>query len=248
MKIKIINPNTCLDMTKSIEMVANEYAHANTNIVAVSPKRGPISIESYYDEALATIGVMEEIVTSQTEMFDGYIIACFGDPGLSQAREITDTPVVGIAEASMFMACMLGSRFSILSTVKRFEIPMLELIKKYGLESRCASVRYTDMPVIEFEQNKKKGEQNLLEIAYKAVNEDNAEVLCLGCAGMVGFDKILEKKIGVPVIDPVAAAVKALEGIIGCRKKTSKVNTFKKLRSKEIIGFSPLLTHKVFEF
>ena len=241
MRIKIINPNTCLEMTKSIELCAKKYANLDTEIIAVSPDRGPITIEDHYDEALATVGVMEEIIKGQLEKYDGYITACFGDPGLYQGREISEAPVVGIAEASMFMACMLGNKFSIISTLKRFKAPMEELIKRYGIENRCASIRCTDIPVLEFEQNKAKCEELLLKLGKEAVSLDGAEVLCLGCAGMVGFDNILEKELGVPVIDPVAAAVKFLEGIIKYGKKTSKVMTFRPVEKKEIIGYPDTL-------
>lgn len=241
MKIKIINPNTCLAMTKSIELCAKKYANPGTEIVAVSPERGPITIEDYYDEALATVGVMEEIRKGQLEGFDGYITACFGDPGLYQGRELCSVPVIGIAEASLFMACMLGYKFSIISILERFKAPMEELVKKYGVEGRCASVRCTDVPVIEFEQDKSKGEKALYKAGKEAVELDGAEVLCLGCAGMVGFDEVLEKKLGIPVIDPVAAAVKFLEGIISYGKKTSKIMTFRVPEKKEIIGFPSTL-------
>lgn len=241
MKIKIINPNTCLDMTKSIEAMAKKCARQGTEIVAVSPERGPISIEDYYDETLAAVGVIEEVKKGLAEDFDGYIIACFGDPGLYPSRELSDAPVIGIAEASLFMACMLGHKFSIISILKRFKAAMEELVRKYGLESRCASVRCSDLTVLECEKDRGKTKQALLKAGKQAVEMDGAEVLCLGCAGMVGFDEELEKELGVPVIDPVVAAVKIIEGIIDCGKKTSKIMTFRPPEPKEIIGYPKTL-------
>ena len=123
MKIKIINPNTSADMTRSIRAAAQRYARSETEIVTVSPERGPITIEDHYDEVLAAVGAMEEVKKGLSEGFDGYIIACFGDTGLYACRELTEAPVVGIAEASLLMACMLGYKFSILSILfSRFAI------------------------------------------------------------------------------------------------------------------------------
>ncbi|MCL0077201.1 aspartate/glutamate racemase family protein [Dehalococcoidia bacterium] len=243
MRIKIINPNTCEDMTRSIEATARKYARQGTEIVAVSAPRGPISIEDFYDEALAAVGVMEEVRKglSVSEGFEGYIIACFGDPGLYACREMSEAPVIGIAEASLFMACMLGHKFSILSILKRFEAAMEELVKKYGLESRCASVRCTDVAVVDFEKDREKAKDALLKAGRQAIEEDGAEVLCLGCAGMVGFDKQLEKELKVPVIDPVVAAVKMIEGIIDYGGKTSKILTFRFPEKKDITGFAKVL-------
>jgi len=241
MRIKIINPNTHQGMTRAIGETARRCARGDTEVVAVSPERGPLTIEDYYDEALATVGVMEEVKKGQTEGFDGYITACFGDPGLYQSREISDAPVIGIAEASLFMACMLGYKFSIISILERFKGPMEELVRKYGLESRCASVRCTNVAVAEFERDKSKGEDALLKAGKQAVEIDGAEVLCLGCAGMVGFDEELENELGVPVIDPVIAAVKMLERIIDCGRKTSKIMTFRPPEPKEITGYPEIL-------
>ena len=241
MKIKIINPNTCLDMTRSIEVVAKKYAGPETGITAVSPERGPISIEDYYDEALATIGVLEEVKKGVEEGYDGYIIACFGDPGLYPSRELSEAPVIGIAEASFYMACALGPKFSILSILERFKAPMEELVRKYGLENRCASVRCSNIAVLDFEKDKLKARDALVNAGKQAIEEDGAEVLCLGCAGMVGFDRELERELGVPVIDPVVAAVKTIEGIISYGKKTSKIRTFQTPEPKEITGFPETL-------
>lgn len=241
MKIKVINPNTSVDMTRSIGAAARRYARPETELVTVSPERGPITIEDHYDEVLAAVGAIEEVKKGLSEGFDGYIIACFGDTGLYACRELAEAPVVGMAEASFLMACMLGHKFSILSILSRFRTAMEDLVKAYGLESRCASVRCTDVRVIDFEKNKKKAKDALLKAGRKAIEEDGAEVLCLGCAGMLELDQELEKELKVPVIDPVAAAVKMIEGIIDYGKKTSKISTFQPPVAKEIKGYPDTL-------
>jgi len=81
--------------------------------------------------------------------FDGAIVACFGDPGLFAARELTTAPVVGISEASMLTALTLGRRFSILTTTPRNAAKLEDLVRLYGLESRCASVRASRMTVLD---------------------------------------------------------------------------------------------------
>ena len=107
MRIKIINPNTTWSMTEKIGACARTVASAGTEIVAVSPAMGPVSIESHYDEALAVPGLLQEIAAGEREGIDGYVIACFGDPGLKAARELARGPVVGIAEAAMHLASMV---------------------------------------------------------------------------------------------------------------------------------------------
>ncbi len=136
---------------------------------------------------------------------------------------------------------MLGYKFSILSIPGRFKTAMEGLVKGNGLESRCASVRCTDVAVLDFEKDKKKAKDALLKAGRKAIEEDGAEVLCLGCAGMLELDEELEKELKVPVIDPVAAAVKMIEGIIDYGKKTSKISTFQPPVAKEIKGYPDTL-------
>ena len=113
MKIRIINPNTTWSMTEKIGACARAVARPGTEIVAVSPSMGPASIESHYDEALAVPGLLQEIARGEAAGVDGYVIACFGDPGLKAARELARGPVVGIAEAAMHLASMVGTRFSV---------------------------------------------------------------------------------------------------------------------------------------
>ncbi|MBW2124069.1 MAG: aspartate/glutamate racemase family protein, partial [Deltaproteobacteria bacterium] len=113
MRILIVNPNTTSEMTASIGEAARRYARPDTEIVALNPDRGPVSIEGYFDEVVAAEATVE-LLAEHGGRFDAYVISCFGDPGLFAAREILDAPVIGIAEAAMLTACMLGYRFSIL--------------------------------------------------------------------------------------------------------------------------------------
>src|SRR3982750_1764322 len=98
MKIKIINPNTTWSMTDKIGECARKGAFPGTEVVAVSPAMGPASIEGYYDEAMSVPGILNEIRKGEAEGVDGYVIACFGDPGLYAAREAARGPVIGVAE------------------------------------------------------------------------------------------------------------------------------------------------------
>lgn len=227
MRIKIINPNTSQKMTESIARAAQKYAHQGTELVVTNPRSGPRSIDCLYEEALSLAGVLEEVERGLADNIDGFVIACFNDPGLFAARELSSVPVVGIAESSFFFACMLGYRFSIISNLKSEDAAMWELVKRYGIGLRCASVRPADVEVLDCERNREKVKKGLARAGRLAIREDKAEVLCLGCAGMTEMDKALEKELGIPVIDPVAAGVKAIEGLVACEKRTSKISSYR---------------------
>jgi allantoin racemase len=137
----------------------------------------------------------------------------------------------------MLLACTVAYRFSILSMPKRSFAGMQELVRRYGLEHRCASIRLIDAPVLEVESNLAQMKKLLISEARKAVEEDGAEAILLGCAGLSGVDKEFERELGVPVIDGVVAAVKILEALHDYGLATSKSLTYRQPEKKRILGF-----------
>jgi allantoin racemase len=237
MKLMILNPNTTEDFTQAIHAVGDEVKSPGTEVVSLNPSRGPRSIESLYDELLSCGPCLELLLSRQAE-FDGFVIACYGNhPVINAAREALRQPVVGIMEASLHLACVVGHSFSVISSGDRAVTMFWEAIRAFGLESRCASVRSTGTPVLALEgTGKANTEELILAEARKAVEEDGAEVISLGCAGMAGLDKRLKHELGVPVIDGVAAAVKLMEALIGCGIQTSKRRAYSPLDGKELAG------------
>lgn len=238
-RIKAINPNTTPEMTENIGRQVRRYTSNDVEVEAVSPERGPESIESYYDDFLAVPGVLEEVMTAEPEV-DAFINACWGDPGIDACREVTAKPVVGIAEASMYVANMLGAEFSVATILPRARDFIEERVHTTGLWGQCASVRCTDLTVVETEETREAATEALYDAAERAVEEDGAEVVCLGCAGMGGLDEPLEARLPVPVIDSVAAAGVITEGMVRLGKATSKVMTYKQPESKRIDGYPDL--------
>ena len=222
MKILCINPNSSQEVTVGIENICKNYALPTTEIEVKCIKEAPPGIESYHDSAISEKYLLDKF-EEWKEQYDGFVVACHSDIGVDLLRELTDKPVIGIGEASMLFALPLGHKFSILS-LKKKKIPQKEdLVKKYGLVNRCASIRDTGLGVIANYQEKK---EKLIQEGEKAVKEDGAEVLILGCAGMAGLDKEIEKVVGVPVIDGVVSAIMTIESFIRYRVSTSKVGKY----------------------
>ncbi|HDP37104.1 Asp/Glu/hydantoin racemase [Candidatus Atribacteria bacterium HGW-Atribacteria-1] len=222
MKILCINPNSSPEVTEGIEKICKEYALPDTEIEVKYIQNAPSGIESYHDAAVSEKYLLDRF-EEWKEKYDGFIIACHSDIGVDLLRELTDKPVIGIGEASMLFALPLGHKFSILS-LKRKKIPQKEdLVKKYGLENRCASIRATGLGVVANYLEKK---EKLIQEGKKAVEEDGAEVLILGCAGMAGLDKEIEKIVDVPVIDGVVSAIMMMESLIRYGVNTSKVGKY----------------------
>jgi allantoin racemase len=240
MKILVINPNTTEAMTRDIEAQARRYAAADSEIEAISPRWGPASIEGHLEEELAAVATLEAIADRAGD-YDGVIIACYGDPGLYAARELSPVPVVGIAEASMLMACMVAHRFSVVTVLPRIKPLIEDVVARYGLSDRCASVRATSLAVLDIERDPDGAEREIAAEASVAVASDGAEAICLGCAGMGPLDRRVQEAVEVPVIDGVAAATKLLEGLLGYGLATSRVAAFKAPGPKELTGDSEVL-------
>ena len=237
MRILFVNPNTSEAFTQRIQSIVNQYALPSTTADAKNPAAGPRSIEGIFDELLSSQGTLE-LVLNELDHYDAFVIACYSDhPTIYALREITEKPVLGIAEASMYMACMLGHRFSVVTTNMEWEPLLWDAVGHYGLKERCASIRSTGMPVLALEKaSPAETYQLILKGARQAVEQDGAEVICLGCAGMTGMDKSLEAELKIPVIDGVIGALKLLESLVGYSLSTSKQKTYRRPGYKELIG------------
>ena len=236
MKIKVINPNTTMAMTEGIGEAAREAARAGTEIVAVSPDFGPESIESYHDECVAACGVLDEVRKGGAEGVDAYVVACYGDPGLQAARELTERPVIGIAEASFYTASMLAARFSVVSVIPRVRTMLEEMVRGYGMAERIIAIRTTPLHVLDIERDPAGSMEKLRDEVRRSVREDDAEAVCLGCAGFARFAAELEAELGVPVLDGVVCATKQAELLVELGKTTSKRKTYRPPEQKRFTG------------
>jgi allantoin racemase len=236
MRILVINPNTSEEMTSDIGDAARRYARADTEIETVCPDWGPRSIEGHYEDYVAAVATLD-VIRERAGGFDGVVIACFGDPGLPAARELSPVPVVGIAEAAMLTACMVAHGFSIVSVLPRVKPFLEDVVRYHGLESRCASIRTTPLSVLDCERDPSAAEREIVKASRAAIADDGAEAICLGCAGMGPLDKAVQGQIGVPVLDGTACAVKLLEGIVDYGLFTSRVAAYKEPEPKEFVNY-----------
>ncbi|POM24948.1 Asp/Glu/Hydantoin racemase [Actinomadura rubteroloni] len=216
-RITLVNPNTAREMTEAIGRGARAVAASGTVVTAVGPAMGPASVESHYDAALAVPGVLAEIAAAPDA--DGFVIACFGDPGLDAAREVASGPVVGIAEAAMHTATLLGRGFSIVTTLARTIGRTEELAHRYGFAAACRGVHACDVPVLELDSPSARAA--VLDRCAAALATDRSDVLVLGCAGMTELTGAISAKLGVPVVDGVAAATKLVESLVALGLRTS---------------------------
>ena len=225
MLIQVVNPNTTASMTDLIGRSARAVAGPGTAVVAVHPDMGPASIESHYDEALAVPGLLTQVAAGDAAGADAHVIACFGDPGLDAAREVARGPVAGIAEAGMRAATFLGRGFGVVTTLQRTTGRAWELAGRYGVREQCRTVRAVEIPVLALETDPAARSRIAAECA-DVVAAEGCDAIVLGCAGMADLAAELTARVGVPVVDGVAAAVVAVEGLVRLGLSTGKRGEF----------------------
>ena len=226
MKILVINPNTSKSMTEHIRKELNRIKRSDTELTVVYAEKGPETIESAYDEAFAVPPTLDLVKKANQEGYDAIILACFSDPGLEAAKEVSEIPVIGIEESTLHMAAMLGARFSVITPRKQRIAMRKEHVHMRGMDHFLASVRSLDLSVAETDADPQKTKKKVLEVARAAVEEDGAEVIILGCAGMAGYAPELESKLGVKVLDPSAVALKMAEAMVDLGLRHSKLGLF----------------------
>jgi allantoin racemase len=241
MRIHVINPNTTASMTKKIGVAAKAAASPGVEVRAVNPDFGPPSIEGYFDEAFSVPGLLAEI--AKAPQTDAFVIACFDDTGLEAARSATEAPVIGIGEAAFHMASLVAEKFSVVTTLARSIAPIERNLVKYGLAGRCGRVRASNVPVLALEGPGSDARRMIEAEIKRALAEDGAEAIVLGCAGMTDLVRDLERSVGAPVLDGVACAVSLAESLVRIGLRTSKRNTYAPPLTKTYAGefgrFSP---------
>ena len=234
MRVLVVNPNTTATMTAKIGVAARAAAAPATEIIAVNPDSGPPSIEGYFDEVFAIPGLIAEM--GKAGQVDATIIACFDDTGLDAARSFSASPVIGIGEAAFHLASFIAGKFAVVTTLSR-SVPAIEHnLVRYGLMSRCARVRAADVAVLDLEIAGSPARARISREIDRAIHEDHAEAIVLGCAGMADLAAALSKEHGLPVVDGVAAAVKLAESLVGLGLKTSKRGGYASPLPKSYLG------------
>lgn len=228
MKLRIITPITSHGFASIDEFIP--VVRPDTELSHVEIDHGPASIESDFDEMLATPATVARIIEAEREGMDAVIINCMGDPGMDAGREAVRIPVIGPCEATMHVASMLGHTFSVITVLKSLRRQFEDEAKVYGLREKLASVRAVEIPVLELEDDFNRLVKLLADEAQLAVEEDGAHVMLFGCTGMIGAAQAVEEELvrrgypDVPVIDSMVWAVKMAEAMAGMGLRHSKMS------------------------
>jgi allantoin racemase len=241
MHILILNPNTTSAVTDLLTAAARPVAAHGTELIPLTAPRGLPYIST---RAEAQIGgaIALEMLADHHRTLDAAILAAFGDPGLFGARELFDIPIVGMSEAAMLTACMLGHRFAIVTFASALGSWFRDCVEMHGLQSRCAGIRALDQRFASITDVQHEKESLLVDLANRAVTDDEADVVILGGAPLAGLANKIRDRVPVPLIDPIAAAVKQAETLVALRPRKALVGTFHRPQPKEAAGLGQSIT------
>ncbi|MEU6606094.1 aspartate/glutamate racemase family protein [Streptomyces shenzhenensis] len=239
MRIVVTNCNTTREMTAEIVRGARAAAGPGTTVTGLTPEWGPESAEGWLDSYLSAAAVLDALRTYPGPPYDAVVMAGFGEHGREGVRELVDVPVVDITEAAAHLACLLGRRYGVVTTLERSRGQIEDSLETAGVARNCAAVVGTGLGVLDL------GDDERTEAAFLAAAERargaGAEVLVLGCAGMTGLPRLLGDKLGLPVVDGVGAAVKLAESLVSLGLTTSRAGSYARPREKRRTWGRPTL-------
>ncbi len=203
--ILVINPNSNPAVTAGLDAaLANLRLIGGPSIRCTTLAEGPFGIESQKDVEQVTLPLRR--LVEQDQAADAFVIACFSDPGLHVCREATRRPVFGINECGVLTALARGDRFGIIAIAAASIARHRRYLRQLGLLDRLAGECPLGLSVAETAS----GDGTLARmeaVGRRLVEQDGANVIVMGCAGMARHRRPLEAALNVPVIDPTLAAV-----------------------------------------
>ena len=204
--LAFINPNSTGTMTINCAKSFQSNLLDTFKVRAITNIKGPPAIQGANDGEAALDGLLDEIRKNLD--CDGFIIGCFDDTGIVEARKLTTKPVIGIGQASFHLAVLSHSYFKVLTTLP-VSIPVIQKnIEQHGFEDFCTEILASGLPVLELERNHDRSIEILSQKISRIETKTNQQALILGCAGMTNIIGNLQSKHKITLIDPIMAAAR----------------------------------------
>lgn len=225
MKLLLINPNTSQSVSDLIEAEAKRAAAPGTHISVMTAPFGVAYIETRFESLIGAYAAAT-LAAEHCGQHDAIVIAAFGDPGIDGLREMLDIPVVGLTEAALLSACLLGKRFSIIAISRRISAWYRECVQANGLLDRLASIRCLDQPLHDIGRVQEDHAERLQALCLSAVDDDGADVIIIAGAPLAGLARSIKERIPVPVVDGVSSAVCHAQTLVSLAPSPARRGSF----------------------
>lgn len=210
-RIRVVNPNSNAAVTEAMSQALDPLRlSGGPEILCSTLAEGPFGVETQADVESVTMPLRRLVEADNAA--DAFVIACYSDPGLHVCREATSRPVFGIAECAVLTALARAERFGVIAVRQRSIARHMRYLRQMGLIDRFAGERPLEMSVAETGSDKTL--DRMIEIGRALKEQDGADAIVMGCAGMARHRRPLEDTLGIPVIDPTQAAVTMAIGAV----------------------------------
>ncbi len=240
MRLLVVNPNISTEVSALISAEAERSAGDDTEVIVRTAGHGVQYIETRLESMLAA-GAVAEVMAEHRGTYDGVVVAAFGDPGIPALKELVDVPVVGITEAALCAAALLGQRFSIIAISRRIQPWYQDSVDRFGFTDRLTSLRCLTDELGEIGGVQHDFREPLLNLSLRAVREDGADVVILAGAPLAGLGRSLGDAIPVPVVDGVGAGVRMCQALVGLKAGPHREGGLAAPPRKPRRGLSPAL-------
>jgi len=204
-RILVINPNSTQAVTDGIHRALQPLRlPGGPSFECVTLREGPPGIQTQRDVD-GVIGPLTKLIAERDADCSAFVIACYSDPGLFSAREVTRKPVLGISECGVLTALTLGQRFGVIAILAQSISRHLRYLGAMGVTDRLAAELPLGLQVTEL-ADAARTKQKMIDTGMRLVQEHGAHVVVMGCAGMAQYRAPLEDALGVPVVEPTQAA------------------------------------------
>ncbi|HRP96482.1 MAG TPA: aspartate/glutamate racemase family protein [Rhodocyclaceae bacterium] len=244
MKLLVVNPNISDSVS---ELIAAEARRAASPGVAIEVLTAPIGVAYIETRAEAAVGAYAvlNMLAEHHHGYDAAVVAAFGDPGLQAAREMLPIPVVGLTEAALMSAAMLGGRFSIVAISRRIRAWYQETVELHGLGARLASIRCLEEALADIGTVQTDKGAQLLALCAAAIAHDGADVIIIAGAPLAGLARTIADRIPVPVVDGVSSAVRHAETLAALAPRAASAGSYAPPPQKDWKGLSPALARLI---
>jgi len=209
----VINPNSSEAVTAGIAAAMAPLRRSDgPRIECVTLADGPSGVQTQHDVDSAALSV-HRFAQAHCDQAAGFVVACFSDPGLHMLREIKGVPSFGISECAALTALTLGQRFGVIAILQGSIARHWRAWGAMGIAQRVAGETAIGRTVSEL-SDQQATLAAMVQAGKRLRDENGADVLVMGCAGMAPFRAPLQEAIGVPVVEPTQAAVSMALGRI----------------------------------
>jgi len=243
-RLLVLNPNISTSVTDLIEAEARRSARPNTVLTFATAAAGVAYIETRF-EAMLGAHAVTEMAAGQADGHDAVVVAAFGDPGVPALRELLAVPVIGLTEAALATASLLGQRIGIVAISRRIQAWYREVIECYGFGARLAGIRALDRPLSGPGTVQQEHGEALVALADAAVQEDGADVLILAGAPLAGLARSVAHRLPVPVVDGVSCAIRQAQLLADLQPIKARAGSYSRPPAKSHQGLSQALTRQL---